>query len=280
MSTGKTVILENTGFGSVVLRMSYDQYVIAKLKVDIPSTDREYNPTTKAWTLDGKWRDYIVTLLTTAGFTIMGDALHGVVGQRGIVRETIRVNYMGNARKRPDGSVTASGMDERGEWKYLFIFDALSDWFDLPAVTSSPLDAADLYGMFGIARDATGDEVKKAYRRLMRSWHPDVNSDPKAGEVFIALQDGYAVLSDAKRRGRYDVGLSLQPLMPPKAGSDIVWIPPDGSRCGYVDVEMETGLRTSVIRRIYGWDDIVNTRGQRMIAKWNSSRNEVEYSWL
>ncbi|MGH8867603.1 MAG: molecular chaperone DnaJ [Actinomycetes bacterium] len=65
---------------------------------------------------------------------------------------------------------------------------------------------ADYYTTLGIRRDATPDEVKKAYRRLARELHPDVNPDPETQERFKEVTRAYEVLSDPKKRQVYDMG--------------------------------------------------------------------------
>lgn len=63
----------------------------------------------------------------------------------------------------------------------------------------------DYYEVLGISRDATPDEVKRAYRRLAKQHHPDVNKDdPEAEEKFKELAEAYEVLSDPQKRARYD----------------------------------------------------------------------------
>jgi molecular chaperone DnaJ len=63
----------------------------------------------------------------------------------------------------------------------------------------------DYYGILGIKKDAKADEIKKAYRRLARKHHPDVNPNDKASEdKFKEVQEAYDVLSDEKKRKVYD----------------------------------------------------------------------------
>ena len=64
----------------------------------------------------------------------------------------------------------------------------------------------DLYELLGVARDADADQIKKAYRKLARQLHPDVNPDPEAQERFKHVSSAYEVLADPQKRAHYDRG--------------------------------------------------------------------------
>jgi molecular chaperone DnaJ len=66
--------------------------------------------------------------------------------------------------------------------------------------------ANDYYATLGVRRDAGADEIKKAYRRLARELHPDVNPDPETQDKFKEITQAYEVLSDPKKREMYDLG--------------------------------------------------------------------------
>lgn len=62
----------------------------------------------------------------------------------------------------------------------------------------------DYYEVLGVSRSASQDELKAAFRRLARQYHPDVNDSPDAEERFKEINEAFAVLSDEQRRGAYD----------------------------------------------------------------------------
>jgi curved DNA-binding protein len=64
--------------------------------------------------------------------------------------------------------------------------------------------ARDFYEVLGLSRDADPSEIQRAYRKLARTLHPDVNKDPGAEERFKELSEAYDVLADPEQRKRYD----------------------------------------------------------------------------
>lgn len=80
-------------------------------------------------------------------------------------------------------------------------------------------DFKDYYATLGVPKSASASDVKRAYRKLARGYHPDVNKDPGAEDRFKEIGEAYAVLSDPEKRNVYDTyGTTQAPPPPPPGG--------------------------------------------------------------
>ncbi|MBT2582349.1 molecular chaperone DnaJ [Planococcus sp. ISL-109] len=66
------------------------------------------------------------------------------------------------------------------------------------------MDKRDYYEVLGISKDASKEEIKKAYRKLSKKFHPDINKEANASEQFQEVKEAYEVLSDEQKRAQYD----------------------------------------------------------------------------
>jgi curved DNA-binding protein len=132
----------------------------------------------------------------------------------------------------------------------------------------------DYYEVLRVSKTATADEIKKAYRKLARKYHPDVNpGDKSAEETFKEINEAYEVLSDAEKRQRYD---QLGPNW--KAGADFT--PPPG----WESAGIEFGDLGDVLggdRRSGGFSDFFeslfgNRHGPRAGAGFQMRGQDVE----
>ncbi|MBF7046291.1 J domain-containing protein [Campylobacter volucris] len=88
--------------------------------------------------------------------------------------------------------------------------------------------SSSLYDTLGVSKNASADDIKKAYRRLARQYHPDINKEPGAEEKFKEINAAYEILSDEKKKAQYDRygdsmfgGQSFQDFSRSAGGADI-----------------------------------------------------------
>ncbi|GAA1654243.1 DnaJ C-terminal domain-containing protein [Nonomuraea maheshkhaliensis] len=90
----------------------------------------------------------------------------------------------------------------------------------------------DFYEVLGVDRNADADEIQRAYRKLVRAYHPDVNKDPGAEDRFKETSEAYSVLSDPETRRRYDA-----------FGHDFRQVPPDVDPADWARARSRAGAR-------------------------------------
>ena len=62
----------------------------------------------------------------------------------------------------------------------------------------------DYYATLGVGKNASAEEIKSAYRKLAKQYHPDINKEPQAQNKFKEINEAYEVLGDQKKRANYD----------------------------------------------------------------------------
>ena len=198
--------------------------------------------------------------------------------------EVLDIRYVGRTKERSQGGRSALGFMD-GSWSVIFPESVLRSWFQGGIMLeNNDTTPATYYGILGVAKDVTHDDLRTAYRRLARQWHPDVCRDKNANEMFLQIQEAYQVLSNGGTRARYDAGLALEESLP--MSERVSYTRPDDYgyraplRCGYVLAECERQRKWLVVNKILGWEDIVDARGRTLVTSWTYGDNKYTERWI
>ena len=252
----------------LIFDCSYEAGLVAAFKAKIPTSGRKQHRE------GGKFQYW---LIAPEYGEICADLVERFFGFRpdvpkieeGAQKQTklIKLMYLGSAKPQPNGDRVARGHDGDG-WNFIFPERVLREYFGMPL---DPSEAATHYGVLGVQETATQDEIKKAYRRACFAWHPDHNKSPDASEQFRVVQAAYDVLSDERKRARYDSA----PFVP-DVGVDVEnWKSP--LNCGMLVVEGVEMLGRFNVSKIITWQDIYNDAGQVMAVYWGYDRDADKF---
>lgn len=264
---------------ALIYRTPYNPALVADLKAQVPATDRQWDANTKAWRVAPQH----ATLLVSLTEQHLGEHIPvPQVSQLLSKNETriLEVRYIGATKDRGGDERSAFGYMD-GAWKVIFPETVLRNWFDAPL---KPDEQLTLYQVLSIKQGATPDEVKSAYRRLSRQWHPDVCREPGASEVFMHIKNAYDLLSDAAKRRRYDAGLALQATL--GRGENLAGFDNLAAgyrsplRCGLLMCEGQERLGRFVVAAILAWEDITNAYGQTLSTSWVMGADKPLEVWL
>jgi hypothetical protein len=270
-----SLTLEN---GNLVLQTPYDRALVLAIKT-LPTSDRLYDPKRKVWYIHPKQgktvKQWVEDFL---GENITLPVIKQVDAKP--VMQIFEVRYIGTTKNRDDGTSSAFGLVGK-DWKLIFPEVVLRAWFD--AGQAVPGTQESLYSILGTNQQATIEEIKTAYRRMVRQWHPDVCREANAQEVFIRIQSAYETLSNPIQRAKYNAGLKLQASMSPSTQKGMFDCLQNGYRsplrCGYLMVEGVEKIGRFVVEKILGWEDIVNSAGQVLVTSWALGAKEPTEVW-
>lgn len=258
----------------------YDPMLVMSLKAKIPHTDRRWDPDEKLWRISPRHAATLAELvLDCTGEQLQLPQITNVVTN---VTQLLKVLYIGTPKARADGTVTAYGWVD-GAWRVIFPLTVLQTWFSIAPETARTAPEATLYAVLGVAPTVTGTDLKTAYRRAARTWHPDVCTEPDATEQFQRIQRAYEILSNPLQRRKYDAGLALQATLGravPVANmvNATTWRSP--LRCGWILVQGIPTLNGIQAEKILGWEDIVSDRNQVLVTTWKPGDDHFTEAWI
>lgn len=268
---------------SFKLYTPYDPDFVERFRNEIPSSAKKYiaNPYTGKfdhWLVSSQYADQVRKLCKEV-YGYEPDRV-GLIVKTQVAREySVLLEYIGLPRDR-GSEITASGWYNDG-WNLVFPLLVLEEWFNFKAAT--PKEDMTYYEILSIKTSISGAELKKAYRRAAKAWHPDVCREPDAKEMFQDIQAAYEILSDPQARRKYDACLIESRNLPPsrKRYEDkpgIGWRPP--VRCGQLKIEGIEMAGRITINKILSWDDIINLEGKTMVTSWDMTLETFRTEWV
>lgn len=271
--------------GQIITVLSpFNREFVDELKIQIPAAARSWDGSAKAWLVSTKYLADL-TEIVQANFgsdpVVIKDA-----APEAPKRDRILIEYMGRC-KDPESKGTAyANCMINGFWNLQISEAVLRAYFENPT-NADVAEQVTKYGLLGAKPTASEDELKAAFRRAARTWHPDLNHDPDAPEMFKQVKAAYDLLSNPLARSKYDAGLKLQALVQSQQGhvqswktvslsttSDYGYRAP--ANCGWMTADIEAGLRRKVTR-IHAWEDDIKTIGHIKlvrVARWSMNHSK------
>jgi hypothetical protein len=204
--------------------------------------------------------------------------------------DVVMVEYIGYCKPRtgniPSPSAYAS---VNGGWNVLFPEDVLKAFFNQAGGGSFDIDeSSSYYAILGITDQAAQDDIKKAFRRLSRQWHPDVCRESGAEEMFKRINDANQVLSDPQKRRKYNAARRIERDASKGQPQDLmaeVYTTYGNQyrspfRCGLVTIEYVPMGNKAIVTKILAWDDIVGSDGKIMTSFWSMDLETYVINWI
>ena len=274
---------------------SYDAGLVQSIKYEIPYNMRRWNPDKKCWIIDDSQIDFLDDIVQDH-FGIALQIQH-MPKQTTKLPSTrlIRVEYIGQIKDRGNGELSAYGAIAQFntplgkyspvmgvplplEWKYVFPEPTLKKWFLGGNAKDAP-NVSTFYTVLAIKQNTPQNEIKKAWRKMAKRYHPDINSDDDATKMMQLVNDAYNVLRNPQKRKKYDAGLRLQNSLSannkPIRGSDFT-IP---IRCGMILAKGHDRVGRFIVDEILEWTDIVEN-GRTLVTSWDLSTNSLRREWV
>lgn len=261
----------------------YMQSFVDELKMSVPASQRSYSKNDHCWIVSAQYGNAIGALIAKC-FGQYVDV--PPISAAASVSRILEILYIGQCKQRGGGECSAFGWSQLpGElipgWNVIFPEKVLRAWFEPDFGEPERPSERTYYQTLGIQMAANPDEIKSAYRRMVRQWHPDVCKEPDAAEVFMKIQKAFEILSNPKTRGRYDAGLKLEQAAgktdKPTQQSVSEYRAP--LRCGLILADCtELGNRLTV-QKIKAWQDIVSPAGKVLVTSWPMGANEPSLTW-
>lgn len=273
---GKCQIIPDSN--AYAITAPYDAGFVNELKTKIQPNERKYKPETRSWIVSPRHGKTLQDLCMKYYNEI--PLLPNIANIKPVnVQKIIDVRYIGTTKDRGGDERSAFGWFKDG-WNVMFPEPVLRQWFDAPM---NPDEQPTLYSVLGVRRDASDDEIKAGWKRMIFQWHPDRRHEPNAQEQFIAIQNAYEVLKN--RRERYDAGLAFEASLKNKPSNDIEELKILYSgyrsplRCGLIMCEGVEMMGIFNVSKIFAWEDVRDTNGRVLVVSWPKDADKFQEVW-
>jgi hypothetical protein len=262
------------------LKTPYDPAAVASIK-NLPASDRRYDPQDKVWLISLNQGKRIVDLVQLYfGETVVLPSIVKVPPQK--EQRIIECHYIGQC-KNPDGTESrANGCDQNNNWIYVFPEQVLRTFFDGTSEDNTPKQSDTLYSVLGVQQGVTQEDIRVGYRRMAKSWHPDICKEPNAHQVFLRIQEAYEILSMPGKKARYDAGLAFEATLGKQVSKEM-WIDSANYRsplrCGMIMCDGIETLGKFKVSKIILWQDVFNKFGQVLVSSWVMGGKEPVKVW-
>jgi len=265
--------------GTYAVTTPWNKSFVHGIKTEVSAFNRRWDPQRKVWVVSEAGVGGLADVLNGAfdvEVTVAPSASTAAV----VAREDIDVHYMGLVKTRTNGDETAYGHDGQ-DWAYVFPRSVLESFFSGgKTVLSRPTQAATHFAVLGVARSAGEDEIRRAYRRTICQWHPDVCEEPDATEQFMAVQKAREILLDKSLRGRYEAGLAFQESVDGGESHQYNATYSAPVRCGRVAVDIERGVKLGFIHKIHEWKELRDKYGKVLVSSWPAGADMYQERWV
>jgi DnaJ-domain-containing protein 1 len=269
--------------GGFALQSPFNRDLVDAIKA-LPYADRRWDNGRRAWIIASSHVDRVVQIVEqVAGVSLQVP----VAADAGPTLRAVKMDYLGRCKDRGGNEPTATGFAD-GWWSLVFPESVLRTWFlGDPETGKDTGKPQTLYQVLTVKQDASPDELKAAYRRLVFQTHPDRNKEPDAREQFEAIQKAYEVLRDERTRRKYNAGLKLEASTVSSRPRNFLVCRHDDDalgyrsplRCGYLFLEGIPSVGQLVVSKIMEWSDIRDNRGRTMVSSWKAGAETFSVEW-
>jgi hypothetical protein len=261
------------------VRFNYDKNLVTALQAAVDRSERAWHKTEKVWLVSPEEIETAIKAMQPhTSQTITLPQVKPATPE--VVEKTFQVDYIGATQDR--GKRKSAYGSINGDWSAEFSEEVLKRFFEGEAAPQSSTGLQTLYQVLCIVESSTAEQIKSAYRRLARQWHPDICSEPDAQERFMGIDNAYKTLSNPEMKKRYDAGLYFerqdrQPQQSHRSYRFDSYRPP--LRCGLITARGTVRLMRFLVSEILKWEDVTRD-GLVMTSSWPKGAETFLIQWI